>query len=191
VDRRRRSRLCGGHRDGLRLRIISWFNIFRPHAGLRSLQARGPIETCAARAPGARPSTPDPKNPAAAAREVGGPLRDELKTRRSGPCVGLDGLIVGNTTIERRPISRSRERTKRAAVWRPADDVFHRLLSGPLPFDGRSHTPYRLRRVKSGAMPMPRSAPARRWCRPFGPRLKGPGIAKAIKRELAQKLAHR
>ena len=72
--------------------------------------------------------------------------RRAARHRRSGDATGIDGLIVGNTTIERPPTLRSRDRAPRAACpaslcWRihgvPVEDVCA---------DARPHSDHRLRR---------------------------------------------
>lgn len=89
-------------------------NISSPNTpGLRGLQARAPIEDLLTRVIAARrQAAPDPIRPPPLLAKVG-PDLDEHELRDIAEVAlttGVDGLIIGNTTIARPPTLRSRDR---------------------------------------------------------------------------------
>jgi dihydroorotate dehydrogenase len=82
-------------------------NVSSPNTpGLRALQARGPIAALLARALEARQSAaPDPAHPPPLLAKVGPDLDDDMLAGIAEAAleVGIDGLIVGNTTLARPP----------------------------------------------------------------------------------------
>lgn len=91
-------------------------NISSPNTpGLRALQARGPIEDLLTRVIAARNrATPESKNPPPLLAKVGPDLSpDQLSDiAEVALAVGVDGLIVGNTTIERPASLKSPEKSE-------------------------------------------------------------------------------
>lgn len=89
-------------------------NVSSPNTpGLRGLQARAPIEDLLTRALEARRrAAPDPARPPPLLAKVGPDLDDDqLKDiAEVALAVGIDGLIVGNTTVARPPGLRGRDR---------------------------------------------------------------------------------
>jgi dihydroorotate dehydrogenase len=89
-------------------------NVSSPNTpGLRGLQARAPIEDLLTRVLEARRrAAPDPSHPPPLLAKVGPDLdEDQLKDiAEVALAVGIDGLIVGNTTVARPPGLRSRYR---------------------------------------------------------------------------------
>src|SRR5690606_35005347 len=79
------------------------------------LQAREPIERLFARVLDARRrSAPDPDRPPPLLAKVGPDLTEEqvYDIAETAIAAGVDGLIVGNTTLERPPQLRSRYRSE-------------------------------------------------------------------------------
>jgi dihydroorotate dehydrogenase len=91
-------------------------NVSSPNTpGLRGLQAREPIEHLLARVLEARRrSAPDPDRPPPLLVKVGPDLTEEQvhDIAEVAVAAGIDGLIVGNTTVERPPGLRSRHRNE-------------------------------------------------------------------------------
>ncbi len=89
-------------------------NVSSPNTpGLRGLQARAPIEDLATRVLAARRrKAPDPVRPPPLLVKVGPDLDDDQlrDIAEVALTTGVDGLIIGNTTIARPPNLRSRER---------------------------------------------------------------------------------
>ena len=123
-------------------------NISSPNTpGLRSLQARQPIETLFTRVLAARRrGAPDPSRPPPLLAKVG-PDLDDAQLRDIAEvalAVGLDGLIVGNTTVARPPALASRHRHEAGGLsgrplMAPATAclaALYRLTGGRLPLIG-------------------------------------------------------
>jgi dihydroorotate dehydrogenase len=91
-------------------------NVSSPNTpGLRGLQARAPIEQLFARVLQARRrSAPDPQRLPPLLAKVGPDLTEEqvFDIAEAAIAAGIDGLIVGNTTLERPPGLRSRHKTE-------------------------------------------------------------------------------
>ena len=91
-------------------------NVSSPNTpGLRGLQAREPIEQLFARVLEARRrSAPDPDRPPPLLAKVGPDLTEEQvhDIAEVAIAAGIDGLIVGNTTLERPAALRSRHRSE-------------------------------------------------------------------------------
>jgi dihydroorotate dehydrogenase len=91
-------------------------NVSSPNTpGLRGLQAREPIERLFALVLEARRrSAPDPDRPPPLLAKVGPDLTEEqvCDIAETAIAAGIDGLIVGNTTLERPPQLRSRYRSE-------------------------------------------------------------------------------
>jgi dihydroorotate dehydrogenase len=169
-------------------------NISSPNTpGLRALQARGPIEDLLRRALIARNSAaPDPKKPPPLLVKVGpdlttGELHDIADVALA---VGIDGLIVGNTTVERPSWLKSPYRCESgglsgAPLLHPSTECLgrlYRLTKGRIALIGCGG-------VASGADAYAKIRAGASLVQLYSALVfQGPGLAQRIKRELAQLL---
>jgi len=162
-------------------------NISSPNTpGLRALQARAALEDLLRRVILARDRAA--KRPPLLAK-VGPDLSaDELRDIADvALSVGVDGLIVGNTTIERPPSLKSREKIEAgglsgAPLLRPANEclaALYRLTKGRIPLIGCGG-------VASGADAYAKIRAGASLVQVYSALIfQGPGLANRIKRELA------
>jgi dihydroorotate dehydrogenase len=166
-------------------------NISSPNTpGLRSLQARAPIEDLLKRVLAARDrSVPGPKKPPLLAK-VGPDLTDEQLNDIAEVALstGLDGLIVGNTTIERPSFLQSPQKSEAgglsgAPLLVPSTACLaqmYRLTKGRIPLIGCGG-------VASGADAYAKIKAGASLVQVYSALVfHGPGLANTIKRELAQ-----
>jgi dihydroorotate dehydrogenase len=169
-------------------------NVSSPNTpGLRGMQARAPIEDLLRRAIGARDrSTVDPARRPPLLAKVG-PDLDEDQVRDIAEvalAVGVDGLIVGNTTVDRPPTLRSPLRDEAGGLsgvpLRPKADAclaaMYRLTGGKLPIIGCGG-------IASGADAYAKIRLGASLVQLYSALVfHGPGLVAAIKRDLAARL---
>jgi dihydroorotate dehydrogenase len=166
-------------------------NISSPNTpGLRALQARGPIEDLLRRALIARNrAAPDPKKPPPLFAKVGPDLTpSELHDiAEVALAVGIDGLIVGNTTVERPSWLKSPNKNEAgglsgAPLLYPSTECLgrlHRLTKGRIALIGCGG-------VASGADAYAKIRAGASLVQVYSALIfQGPGLAQRIKRELA------
>jgi dihydroorotate dehydrogenase len=166
-------------------------NISSPNTpGLRALQARGPIEDLLRRALIARNrAAPDPNKPPPLLAKVGPDLApSELHDiAEVALAVGIDGLIVGNTTVERPSWLKSPNKNERgglsgAPLLHPSTECLrrlYRLTKGRIALIGCGG-------VASGADAYAKIRAGASLVQLYSALVfQGPGLAQRIKRELA------
>jgi dihydroorotate dehydrogenase len=169
-------------------------NISSPNTpGLRSLQAREPIEDLLKRVLAARRRTaPDPNHMPPLLAKVG-PDLDQAQLADIAEvalATGVDGLIIGNTTIDRPASLKSRDAPEagglsgkplRVPATQCLSDIY-RLTQGKLPLIGCGG-------VASGADAYEKIRAGASLVQLYSALVfHGPGLAQRIKRELAQRL---
>ena len=166
-------------------------NISSPNTpGLRALQARAPIEDLLRRVIAARNrAAPDPKRPPPLLAKVGPDLSPEQLNdiAEVALAVGVDGLIVGNTTIDRPASLKSRQMSEAgglsgAPLLRPSTECLaqlYRLTKGRIPLIGCGG-------VASGADAYAKIRAGACLVQVYSALVfQGPGLANRIKSELA------
>ena len=166
-------------------------NISSPNTpGLRAMQAKAPIEDLLRRVMAARDAhAPKGRKPPLLAK-VGPDLSDDqLKDiAEVALAIGVDGLIIGNTTVERPPSLKSRDRNEAgglsgAPLLQPATACLrgmYRLTEGRIPLIGCGG-------VASGADAYEKIRAGASLVQVYSALVfEGPGLANRIKRELAQ-----
>jgi dihydroorotate dehydrogenase len=169
-------------------------NLSSPNTpGLRGLQARAPIEDLLRRVLLARKrSAPNPEKPPPLLAKVGPDLtNDQLRDIAEASLgAGVDGLIVGNTTIERPETLKSRDKAEAGglsgAPLLSASTAclveMYRLTKGRLPLIGCGG-------VASGADAYAKIRAGASLVQVYSALVfEGPELARRIKRELAQAL---
>ncbi len=169
-------------------------NLSSPNTpGLRRLQARAPIEDLLRRVLLARKrSAPNPDKPPPLLAKVGPDLTtDQLRDIAEASLgAGVDGLIVGNTTIERPDTLKSRDKAEAgglsgAPLMEPSTACLaemYRLTKGRLPLIGCGG-------VASGADAYAKIRAGASLVQVYSALVfEGPELARRIKRELAQLL---
>jgi dihydroorotate dehydrogenase len=169
-------------------------NVSSPNTpGLRGLQARAPIENLLTRVLEARRcAAPDPARPPPLLAKVGPDLdQDQLKDIAEVALrVGIDGLIVGNTTVTRPPSLRGRDRDAAGGLsGRPLLELstlclrtFYALTGGRLPIIGCGG-------IASGADAYAKIRAGASLVQLYSALVfHGPGLVDEIKRELANLL---
>ncbi len=169
-------------------------NLSSPNTpGLRGLQARAPIEDLLRRVLLARKrSAPNPDKPPPLLAKVGPDLTtDQLRDIAEASLgAGVDGLIVGNTTIERPDTLKSRDKAEvgglsGAPLMEPSTACLaemYRLTKGRLPLIGCGG-------VASGADAYAKIRAGASLVQVYSALVfEGPELARRIKRELAQAL---
>jgi dihydroorotate dehydrogenase len=165
-------------------------NISSPNTpGLRAMQAKAPIEDLLRRVLAARDrATPGPKKPPLLAK-VGPDLSpDQLADiAEVALFTGIDGLIVGNTTIERPASLKSRDKGEAgglsgAPLLQPSTECLaqlYRLTGGRIPLIGCGG-------VAAGADAYAKIRAGASLVQVYSAFVfQGPGLANRIKRELA------
>lgn len=165
-------------------------NISSPNTpGLRAMQARAPIEDLLRRVLAARDrAAPGPKKPPLLAK-VGPDLSPEQLSdiAEVALATGVDGLIIGNTTIARPASLKSRQAPEAgglsgAPLLRPATEclaALYRLTKGRIPLIGCGG-------VASGADAYAKIRAGASLVQVYSALVfEGPGLANRIKRELA------
>jgi dihydroorotate dehydrogenase len=168
-------------------------NISSPNTpGLRALQAKAPIEDLLKRVLAARDrSAPGPKKPPLLAKVGPDLTEDQLRDiAEVALATGVDGLIVGNTTIERPASLKSPEKTEAgglsgAPLLEPSTAclaALYRLTKGRIPLIGCGG-------VASGADAYAKIRAGASLVQVYSALVfEGPGLANRIKRELAARL---
>jgi dihydroorotate dehydrogenase len=169
-------------------------NLSSPNTpGLRGLQAREPIEDLLRRVLSARnQSAPNPKKRPPLLAKVGPDLSGEQLSdiAEVALAVGVDGLIVGNTTIERPASLKSRDKKEAGGLsGAPLLDAstaclaeLYRLTRGKLPLIGCGG-------VKAGADAYAKIRAGASLVQLYSALIfEGPGLIQRIKYELAQAL---
>ncbi|MGH8666302.1 MAG: quinone-dependent dihydroorotate dehydrogenase, partial [Burkholderiales bacterium] len=169
-------------------------NVSSPNTpGLRGLQARAPIEQLFVRVLEARRrSAPDPDRPPPLLAKVGPDLTEEQvhDIAEVAIAAGIDGLIVGNTTLERPPGLRSRHRTEAGGLsGRPLAvhanaclTAMYRYTRGRIPLIGCGG-------IASGADAYARIRAGANLVQLYSALVfEGPGLVQTIKSDLAQLL---
>src|SRR5882672_887014 len=169
-------------------------NLSSPNTpGLRGLQARAPIEDLLRRVLLARNrAAPDQKNLPPLLAKVGPDLSNEQLRDIAEVAlgVGIDGLIVGNTTVERPPSLKSRQKNEAGglsgapllAASTACLAELYRLTRGKLPLIGCGG-------VASGADAYAKIKAGASLVQVYSAFVfQGPGLAMRIKYELAQAL---
>lgn len=166
-------------------------NISSPNTpGLRGLQARAPIDDLLRRAIAARQRVaPDPIRPPPLLAKVGPDLDDDQlrDIAEVALTTGVDGLIVGNTTVARPPTLRSRDRAAPGGLsglplMGPSTDCLRamaRLTGGRIPIIGCGG-------IASGADAYAKIRAGASLVQLYSALVfHGPGLVATIKRELA------
>jgi dihydroorotate dehydrogenase len=169
-------------------------NLSSPNTpGLRGLQARAPIEDLLRRVLLARNrSAPDPKHPPPLLAKVGPDLSHEQLSdiAEAALSTGVDGLIIGNTTIERAPDLKSAQKSEAGglsgAPLKAASTAclaeMYRLTKGRLPLVGCGG-------VKTGADAYEKIRAGASLVQVYTALVfEGPELVRRIKRELAEAL---
>jgi dihydroorotate dehydrogenase len=167
-------------------------NISSPNTpGLRALQARGQIEELISRVNEARRASPVPKQPPLLVKV--GPDLDESEIRGIAEvalATGVDGLIVGNTTVARPASLKSRHASAPGGLsgkplFVPSTDcltAMYRLTRGRIPIIGCGG-------IASGADAYAKIRAGASLVALYSALVfQGPGLIGRIKRELAAKL---
>ena len=161
-------------------------NLSSPNTpGLRGLQARAPIEDLLRRVLLARKrAAPNPEKPPPLLAKVGPDLTtDQLRDIAEASLgAGVDGLIVGNTTIERPDeLQEPRQSRSRRPFRRAAAGAVHRLPRRDVPADQGPPAAHRLRRGRERR---------RRLCQDPRRRVAGAGLFRAGVRGAGPRPAH-
>jgi dihydroorotate dehydrogenase len=169
-------------------------NVSSPNTpGLRGLQAREPIAQLLARVLQARSRcAPDPNRPPPLLAKVGPDLTEEQvhDIAEVALAAGIDGLIVGNTTLERPPGLRSRHRSEAGGLsGRPLRAhataclaAMYRATRGRIPLIGCGG-------IASGADAYARIRAGASLVQLYSALVfHGPALVQAIKADLAQRL---
>ena len=168
-------------------------NISSPNTpGLRAMQARAPIEDLLKRVLAARDRAAPPGKKPPLLAKVGPDLSpDQLRDIAEVALgVGVDGLIVGNTTIERPASLKSKAKSEAgglsgAPLFEPSTEclaALYRLTKGRIPLIGCGG-------IKSGADAYAKIRAGASLVQVYSALVfQGPGLAGRIKRELAQAL---
>ena len=166
-------------------------NISSPNTpGLRAMQARGPIEDLLKRVLAARDRAAPPGKKPPLLAKVGPDLSPEqlADIAEVALATGVDGLIIGNTTIERPASLKSRDKAEAgglsgAPLLKPSTQCLaevYRLTNGRLPLIGCGG-------VASGADAYAKIRAGASLVQVYSALVfEGPSLANRIKRELAQ-----